>query len=454
MATSQEGPLFRRSLIALVVASSVVITLIAAKQRAVQIRPPVAPATAPTFSNEVVRIFQTHCQGCHHPGDIAPFSLTNYAEAARHADEIKFMVESRKMPPWKPESGCGEFADARLLPQKDIDVISRWVDTGYPEGDRSHLPPALNFASSWTLGEPDLAQSYSQTYTPPSSGDMYRCFPMAPTTTEKWVSGIDVRPGDRSSVHHVIAFIDATPTGESVRLDEQDPEPGYTCFGDPGFDLTVDATLGGWAPGYRPFLLPEQVGFQLPANSRIVLQVHYHSHDGRPQPDKTEIGVYFADRTPQKKLYTIPIANRTFTLAPGDANAKVYASIPIIPVAVHAWVIAPHMHLLGKSMKVETTGPNGQKQCLINIPDWDFNWQAMYRFKEPVAIPAISNFTLEARYDNSAGNWRNPNSPPKPVSWGEATTDEMCLAFIGVTIDRDDISLGRISDTSWMKNIR
>lgn len=444
--------MLRRSLVAFSIAASVGLTLIAAKQRAVRIAPPVATPGGPTFSNEVVRIFQEHCQSCHHPGDIAPFSLTNYADAARNADAIKYMVESKKMPPWKPESGCGEFQDARPMPQSAIDVISRWVDSGYPEGERSKLPPALDFTSSWILGEPDLSQSYPQSYTPPASGDMYRCFPLEPTTSEKWVSGIDVRPGDRSTVHHVIAFIDTK--GESVRLDEQDPAPGYTCFGDPGFDLTVDSNLGGWAPGYRPFLLPEQVGYQLPANSRIVLQVHYNSHNGQPKPDKTEIGVYFADKKPQKKLYMIPIVNQTFTLAPGDANSKVRASIPFIPYALHAWIVAPHMHLLGKSMKVETTGPNGQTQCLINIPDWDFNWQAMYRFKNPVAIPASSSLTVNAVYDNSAANPRNPNSPPKPVYWGEATTDEMCLAFVGVTIDRDDVSFGKISDTSWMTNVK
>ncbi|HET7705738.1 MAG TPA: ascorbate-dependent monooxygenase [Thermoanaerobaculia bacterium] len=428
----------------LLLAAAVLFLFLGARQRAV--RQPAAPA-GPTFSNEVVRIFQNHCQSCHHEGDIAPFSLTTYGEAAPWAHAIKFMTATRQMPPWKPAPGCGDFADARGLSAEEIATIGRWVDAGAPEGDRSQLPAPLNFDSGWSLGEPDLVVSYPESYTAPSLEDMYRCFTI-PTNqaVDRYVAGIDVHPGDRSSVHHVIAFLDTT--GQSAALDAADPQPGYTCFGGPGFDLSADATLGGWAPGYRAFTLPEDVGLRLPANSRVVLQVHYHSHDGHPQPDRTEFAMYFSKRQPKQVLRIIPVLNQTFEIPPGESNHRVTAGIPVVPFPVHLWVIAPHMHLLGRSMKVEMTAPGGQTECLINIDNWDFNWQAMYRYKNPIAVPAWSSVSLTAYYDNSSSNPRNPNHPPKAVRWGEATTDEMCIAFLGVTIDGENLANGRADDSA------
>lgn len=428
----------------LLFAAAILFLFLGARQRAV--RQP-APPASPTFSNEVVRIFQTHCQSCHHQGDIAPFSLTTYREAAPWAHAIKFMTATRKMPPWKPAAGCGDFADARGLSAEQIATIGRWVDAGAPEGDRSQLPPPLDFDSGWSLGAPDLVVSYPEPYTAPSSEDMYRCFTI-PTnqTVDRYIAGIDVHPGDRGSVHHVIAFLDTT--GQSATLDAADPQPGYRCFGGPGFDLTADATLGGWAPGYRAFTLPDDVGLRLPKNSRVVLQVHYHSHDGQPQPDRTEFAMYFSKRPPKQLLRVIPILNQSFEIPPGESSHRVTAGIPVVPFPVHVWTIAPHMHLLGRSMKVEMTAPGGATHCLINIDDWDFNWQAMYRFKSPVAVPAWSSVSLTAYYDNSSSNPRNPNHPPKAVRWGEATTDEMCIAFIGVTIDGENLANGIADDSA------
>lgn len=359
----------------LLLAAAVLFLFLGARQRSV--RQPAAPA-GPTFSNEVVRIFQTHCQSCHREGDIAPFSLTTYGEAAPWAHAIKFMTATRQMPPWKPAAGCGDFADARGLSVEEIATIGRWVDAGAPEGDRSQLPAPLNFDGGWSLGEPDLVVTYPEPYTAPSSGDMYRCFTI-PTNqdAERYVAGL-----------------------------------------------------------------------RLPANSRVVLQVHYHSHDGRPQPDRTELAMYFSERQPKQLLRIIPVLNQNFEIPPGESNHRVTAGIPIVPFAVHLWVIAPHMHLLGRSMKVEMTAPGGQTQCLINIDDWDFNWQAMYRYRNPVAVPAWSSVSLTASYDNSSSNPRNPNNPPRPVRWGEATTDEMCIAFLGVTIDGENLAKGIADDSA------
>lgn len=394
---------------------------------------PPAPAS-PTFSKEVVRIFQQHCQSCHHQGDIAPFPLVTFEDAKPRASLIQFMTETRKMPPWKPTEGCGDFADERRLSDGELDTLKQWVAAGAPEGNRADLPAPLDFSSNWVLGEPDLVLSSAEAFTPPPHVDTYRCFTI-PTnlTTDAWVSAVDTHPGDRTTVHHVLSFIDTT--GESVALDAAEPGPGYTCFGGPGFSLP--GTLGGWAPGSRPLELPDDVGFSLPAGSRLVLQVHYHPHgDEEPQPDRTEFGIYFADQKPSKEMRIVPLVNQTFTIPPNDPNYKVTAGLPIpVPFPLKLWFVAPHMHLLGKKIRVEMTPAGGTAQCLIDIQDWDFNWQGAYRYNQPIDIPAGTRLSLTAYYDNSSNNPRNPNNPPKPVSWGEATTDEMCLAFLGVTIE-------------------
>src|SRR5947207_980087 len=354
--------------------SAALLTIAAGKHRSVM--PPPAPPVVegPTFSKEVVRIFQQNCQTCHHPGDIAPFSLMTYPDAKAHAFEIKANTSAHIMPPWKPVGSCGEFNAPRTLSAEDIATIATWVNNGAPEGNGADLPQPLDFSSGWTLGDPDLVLGNSKPFTPPADRDEYRCYSM-PTniTSDHYVSAIDVHPGDRATVHHVIAFIDAT--GESAKLDSGD---GYQCFGGPGFSITnlASSALGGWAPGTRPDKLPDNVGYLLPANSRIVLQVHYHPHDPNPKPDQTEIGLYVMKNKPAKTMIMLPLVNQTFTIPPNDSNYKVTAAFTNTLFPVHVWFVAPHMHLLGRRMSVDATlGTN--TTCLININDWDFNWQGM-----------------------------------------------------------------------------
>jgi hypothetical protein len=446
-----RSPMHRRLLIAAIVIAAASVVAGASKQHAVR---PVAHPNGPTFNKEVVRVFQDHCQSCHHPGDIAPFSLMDYASAKPYATQIKVMTQTHQMPPWKPTPGCGDFAETRSISTNELDTIARWVDAGAPEGNRADLPTPIDFSSGWTLGQPDLVLSYPETFTPTASGDTYRCLPL-PTnlTSDQYVSAIDIHPGDRKTVHHVIAFIDKS--GASANLDAAEAGPGYTCFGGPGFNITDPgaATLGGWAPGQVASRLPEQVAFLLPKASNVVLQVHYHPHDGQPQPDKTEIGIYYAKKKPQQQLYVLPLINDQFTIPPGDANYKVSAppNGPLFtPFGLHLWGIYPHMHLLGRKMNVAAHLPGGTDECLINIDDWDFNWQGLYQYASPIAIPGGSSLSVGAYYDNSTDNMRNPNYPPKAVSWGEQTTDEMCIAFIAFTVD--GLTANSKADMRWVPN--
>jgi mono/diheme cytochrome c family protein len=387
--------------------------------------------TAVTFNNQVVRILQKNCQVCHHPGDIAPFSLMTYEDAYLWAGRIEEVTQSRYMPPWKPAAGCGEFQNQRGLTDEEIATIAQWVDAGVPEGDPNDLPP-LEFPDGWTLGEPDLMLTPEVEYQPdPTGGDIYRCFSIPTNLTEdRYVTRIEIRPGNRSIVHHVLLFVDAT--GASVALDQADPEPGYTCFGGPGFSAGI---FSGWAPGSRPWQMPDRVGILVPAGSRLVMQVHYHP-TGEPEADRTMVGLHFADGPIQKQFRIFTLINDRFVI-PAGATHHLVRAIFTIPRGfdVHALSVFPHMHLLGREMEVRAVFPNRTTQCLVDISDWDFNWQDMYFYTQPVPIPGGTRLELTAYYDNSANNPNNPNSPPQPVGWGEATTDEMCIAFIGFTID-------------------
>ncbi|MBS1809191.1 MAG: hypothetical protein JST84_13590 [Acidobacteria bacterium] len=412
-------------------------------------------AATPTFSKEVVRILQGKCQSCHHPGDIAPFSLMTYKDTKQFAVAIKDAVVSKRMPPWKPLASCGNFRDVRQLTDAELATLTQWVDSGAPEGDPSDLPTSLVFPDGWSLGEPDLIIRPDEEYTPPKDQDMYRCFTV-PTSLrgDRYIQAIDVRAGNRKLVHHVIAYTD--PTGASKALDDNDPGPGYTSFGGPGFSNY--GMLGGWAPGARPFFNPDGIAMKLDKNARVVFQVHYHpcqtatcgTGSPKEESDRTEIGIYFAKAPVTKTLQYLPLVNTSFAIPAGNNNYKVTASFTT-PLGAKIINITPHMHLLGKSIGVEMTVPGKTTpDCLVNIDKWDFRWQGTYTYQDPVTLPVGGKLSLTTYFDNSAANPNNPNSPPKVVRWGEATTDEMALAFIGFTLDSENLTVStpRLDDVT------
>jgi hypothetical protein len=391
-----------------------------------------------TFNKQIVRILQDRCQSCHHPGDIAPFSLITYQDAYNRRNQIRSITTDRIMPPWHVNSECGGFQDDPSLTGEQLHAIRQWVDSEAPEGNPGDLPPPLKFASGWSLGQPDMTFKMEEPMTPNfSKGDVYRCFVFPTNLGEnRYVSAVEILPGSRAMVHHVLLFIDTTM--ESVRLDNADPGPGYTCFGGPGFTFLY--ALGGWAPGNKTKFLPDGIGLFLPKNSRIVMQVHYSARSGVVEADRTEIGLYFAQKPVQKTLLTLPLINLNFKIPAGAKNHPVTASFKFLPYDVHLHAITPHMHLLGRTMSVTATTLDGKKVCLADVPDWDFHWQSTYFYQEPIALKAGTRFDLIAHYDNSATNPNNPNNPPKDVGWGENTSDEMCIAFLSFTLDSENSS--------------
>lgn len=398
-------------------------------------------ADGPTYSKEVSRLLRERCESCHREGGSAPFALSSYEDVKSRARSIRGAVESGVMPPWKPEPGVNAFRDSLALTAGEKETLFAWLDAGAPEGDQADLPEPAAPVGPWPLGEPNAILAMPKPFEIPGGRDTYRCFSIPfETPGPRWVSAMQIAPGNRDAVHHVLLFLDAS--GASAALDGKDGKPGYDCFGGPGEG--VDEVLGAWAPGFRARHLPDGIGIAVPSAGRIVMQVHYHPHHhagahqhGAAEADQTKVGLYFTQQPPKEELFYVGIENDRFAIPAGEKSFEVVAeeTIPAF-VSLDALVIGPHMHLLGRSIKVEKFAPppSTESEVLISIKDWDFNWQNFYTFEKRVTLGGSDRLRLTCTYDNSSGNPRNPSHPPKLVTYGEETTDEMCLAFIGVLL--------------------
>jgi mono/diheme cytochrome c family protein len=400
----------------------------------------IAAADAPpvTFSQHVVPLLQQHCQECHRTGGGAPFTLGEYRHVYQRRDKILESVEKRRMPPWKAVAGYGDLAGERRMTDAEIATLARWVAAGAPEGDPRDLPPPRQFTTASALDAADLVLRPEQSYTVAArGGDVYRCFSIPTSFAEdRHFTTATVVPGNPKIVHHMLAMVD--PTGVSAAMTTggvgRDGELGYPCFGGPGF--RIDGYLGGWAPGARPWELPEGVGMFLPKGARVVFQLHYHNAQLTPQTDLTELRLKAATGRVHKRLQFMRVGRFSLSIPAGDPRYAIDAGSfmhqPVQLIAIH-----PHMHMLGREMKVWARMKDGSITPLIHIADWDFNWQGFYWFRTPVKLPLASWIQLTAAWDNSAQNPRNPNKPPRDVSWGERTVDEMGHAAILYTVDEE-----------------
>jgi hypothetical protein len=342
------------------------------------------------------------------------------------------------MPPWKPVEGHGEFKDSYALTDLERQTILAWVRAGGPEGDPADLPEPLPDAGEWQLGEPDRVIQMPEEFAAPRGRDTYRCFVInTGLEADAYLTAVQVIPGNKRIAHHVLLFLDSTGKGEE--LDAQDEAPGYPCFGGPGFDVGSSildgfSIAGGWVPGMQTQALPEGVGIKLPKNARVIMQVHYFG-GSQGGTDRTKAGLYFAKKPAERRLIYVPLVNTTFKIPPGETKYEVKAELPVLPFLDAKLIqIAPHMHLLGKQIKVEVER-RGETQSLIYIDHWDFHWQGFYTYQNEVSLKSGSTIRMTCTYDNSENNLHNPNWPPKVVGWGEGTQDEMCLTFLGVTFD-------------------
>ncbi|MCX6140548.1 MAG: T9SS type A sorting domain-containing protein [Candidatus Kapabacteria bacterium] len=390
----------------------------------------ITKAQTPTWSNDVATIVYSKCTPCHRTGEIAPFTLESYDDAANRSGSIKRVVQSRIMPPWPPAAGHGDFMGNRSLSDAEISTISAWVDAGAPSGDLDKAPKPPTFPSGSQLGTPDLVLEMSETWhIKGNNKDVYRFFVLPTNLLEgKDVSAVEFRPGNASVVHHVLYFLDTS--GVARQKDAADTAPGYAGFGDPGFE-TASSFLG-WVPGAQQRFFPPEIGVKFYKNSDLVIQVHYAPSES-DQTDKSHVNVFF-HKTPATRLVQEFALSPAF-LIPGQnfvipANtSKTFTTKLAVPFDISLIGIAPHMHLLGQNARAYAVSATNDTTNLVKIDDWDFHWQGGYAYRNPVKISRGSTLYYVAEYDNTTSNRENPNSPPKTVRWGESTTDEMLLCY-------------------------
>jgi len=396
--------------------------------------PAQADETKVNFAQDVAPIFMDNCVQCHRPGQIAPMSLLTFAEARPWAKSIRKEVAARRMPPWHAAQNVQEYLNDRSLTEAEIEVITRWVDQGTREGNPSDLPPVPTFSDNWVLGEPDLVLAMDAPYEiAAEANDEYRCFCLDPGFEEdRWVDVVEVMPGNRTIDHHIVLYVDQG--GEiSTRKDEADPGPGYSCFGGAGFNAYM---VPGGGPGYVPRRTPAGTGYLLRAGSKIVMQMHYHS-SGQPEEDLTRVGLQFA-KGPTNKVFYNGYVFGMVRIPPGEPNYIVNGRSPLREdITIHA--VLAHMHYLGKSMDLWAILPGGERVDMFEVPRFDFNWQTEYALAKPIRLPKGTVMHMKATFDNSPESPYQHSDPPRLVTFGEETTDEMAVAVFYHTRDAENI---------------
>ncbi len=385
-----------------------------------------------TFTRDIAPILFHSCASCHRPGEAAPFSLLTYADAKTHARQIAAVTQRRIMPPWLPELGELHFADDLRLSVEQIARIQAWVDQGAAEGDAADLPPKPQFIEGWQLGKPDVVVKAQKPFSLPAGGsDTYWNFVFrTPVDRTRWLKAIEIRPGDKRLVHHANVLVDR---GQTARLLEKEPGAGFG-----GMELIIESEVFDpdshflfWKPGSAPYVEPDNMTLRLDQDTDLVLNTHLQA-SGKPEILQPSLGLYFTETPASLHPILLQIENDRMLDIPAGENNFLVTDDFTIPVDVDVLAIYPHAHYLGKDLQALATLPDGTKKSLIHISSWDLNWQAVYRYTQPVTLPKGTTISMRFTYDNSQDNVRNPNHPPQRVLAGNRATDEMAHLWLQV----------------------
>jgi tetratricopeptide (TPR) repeat protein len=393
-----------------------------------------APAAAQqiTFNRDVAPILYSSCSLCHRPGEAGPFPLLTYSDAKLHARQIAAVTQKRIMPPWLPEPDGLAFADELRLSDDQIARIQAWVDQGEIEGDPRDLPAKPQFVPGWQLGKPDVIVGAAKPFLLPASGtDTYWNFIFrTPADRTRWLKAIEIRPGDKRLVHHANVLVDR---GQTARYQEKESGAGFG-----GMELIIESEVFDpdshflfWKPGSVPYVEPDGMALRLDKDTDLVLNTHLQP-SGKPESLQPTLGLYFTDKPATMYPILLQMENdRALDIPPGEANFLVTDDFTL-PVAVDVLAIYPHAHYLGKDLQALATLPDGTTQTLIHISRWNLNWQAVYRYAQPVTLPKGTTISMHFTYDNSQDNPLNPNHPPQRVRAGNRSSDEMAHLWLQV----------------------
>jgi hypothetical protein len=422
---------------------------------------PAAAQAIPTYSRDIAPILYRNCTTCHRPGEIGPMSLLTYKDARPWAKSINARVEAGTMPPWHADPSIGEFENDRRLSPADKDTLARWVAGGAPEGDPADLPAPPHYTDGWIIGQPDAVLTMQEDYAIPASGTIAYQYFEVPTNfaEDRWIQAFEVRPGNRSVVHHVIVYTRPparpapAPAAQSgprpVALFEfakgMEIPPGQTGGGPlppgerkaPGLNdrpapRTLGPSIGAYVPGTSTRSFPAGTAARLAAGSTLVFQMHYTT-TGKETTDRTSIGFIFSKTPPQTELRFTALLNGSLHIPAGDPDYRVDAEMTINR-DVTLWGMLPHTHVRGKQWSYDVTFPDGRKEAILAVPKYDFDWQTDYIFKHPMKLPKGTTLHATAWYDNSARNKSNPN-PGADVWWGDQTWEEMMFTGLTYSVD-------------------
>ncbi|HZK82642.1 MAG TPA: cytochrome c [Humisphaera sp.] len=386
----------------------------------------------PTFSADIASLVYSNCAVCHREGEAAPFSLLSYRDVQKHARQIVELTSRKVMPPWKPDAASPHFIGERRLSDGQIEMLKRWVDQGCAEGNPAAEPQPPKFTAGWQLGEPDMTVSMADMYTLAAEGrDVYRCFVIpVHIPAGKYLKAVEYRPQLRKIVHHAVL----TTMSERDAQKRLDAEPAGTG---PGFSSGLAAPgdrlpgpLGIWVPGKDVLPLPRGYAFRWPGSQVLVLQLHLHP-DGKVEQERSTVGLYFTDEKPRGAVQVVLLFNKEVNIAPGEKEFTLRAS-QTLKYDADVVGLFPHMHLLGRTVTLTATLPDGATAPVLSISDWDFNWQGYYQPAAPLHLPAGTRLDCVWTFDNSPQNPANPSNPPKRVRFGEQTTNEMGAMIMDV----------------------
>lgn len=407
--------------------------------------------TPVTYSHDIAPILRENCVACHQPGESGPFPLVSYEDARKHARQIAAVTSRRFMPPWLPEPGYGDFEGAQRLTAGQIQLIADWAREGAPEGDQATTtaPPAVQ--EDWQLGSPDLVLNAAQPFTLPANGpDVFWNFVFSPAIAgPRYVRAIEIRAGGKRLVHHANLIVDRMRSARKL-----EPKPG-AGFG--GMDLDIQYNVFDppghflfWKPGSAPYQEPDGYAWRLQPGDDLVLNAHLQP-SGKAETVQPSVGLYFTDKAPRQFPLLIQLEHDGAINIPAGARDFVIADDFRVPMDVDVLAVYPHAHSLGKVLEAYATLPGGKRVWLIRIPDWDSNWQGVYRYKKPIFLPAGTLVSMRYHYDNSTANPRNPNQPPKRVKAGNNATDEMGHLWLQV-ISHDHLDRRRQLEEAAMEH--